>query len=756
MSTPSATASPATGITAPTASYRMIPHLANPCFFGRQLELQQLGDALVPEVLANDKPQLRIFSIVGEGGVGKSQLALQFAYSRLAEFDAIFWISADAAIKIAQGYKDIAVEVGVLPQHSGNQGSLDAAREATKSWFRTTDLNWLLILDNVESSVDLKDYWPTGARGSILTTTRSQNLIEPPLSASLRLECFSPEEGAEFILANIPRKSLNAPESGPEHAAMVSAACGGLPLALAQVIRHIRALHLSLADARKQFSSPESFISVHSESNQLVQADHYHQTGVASCWDVALLSLDHPCLGLAQVLAHLDPDSIPEALVVSSDNKTYAGRLLTLLDHSLISRGSKSNTYSMHRLIQATILQRLGQAERLDVFSLALDSVEEFFPKYDNNDRLMHAWKRCGEALPHVQRLLQLFSSPPVILSIQAQLTFGQLLERASWYLQERGAILDAQLLLQAAMDVARRGLQMASVGDGTPTAAMTAAAATTTTTISSPPLESAGALHLNQGHFGSALQHFLDAIKLRENCGSPDLEMIYILKNAGFAYLGVGRVEEAYRAIQDSLKMLEKWLETVINPEEYRDNLASALGALSLVLTVIGRLDEAWEAAVKSTELCKQVHDPESVVLSNCYTTLGRIRRLQECLGDAESYCLKALDIRQKLYGQHEATALALHNYARVIKMKGHTEDAIKFQEQAVAMLRTLPNSERALARAMFYCSSYQREQGRTVDEEADNEAFRLYHKHADTKAKKLKDLTMEDFDDLIAHNVR
>lgn len=61
---------------AASATYRMLPHVANSTFFGRADELKQLYDTVVP----HRKSRLSIASIIGEGGVGKSQLALQFAY----------------------------------------------------------------------------------------------------------------------------------------------------------------------------------------------------------------------------------------------------------------------------------------------------------------------------------------------------------------------------------------------------------------------------------------------------------------------------------------------------------------------------------------------------------------------------------------------------------------------------------------------------------------------------------------------------
>ncbi|KAL6412101.1 Disease resistance protein RFL1 [Ilyonectria robusta] len=93
-----------------TTSYRVIPHVENPSFFGRETELKQMEHCLVPE----RERWLNVFSIVGEGGVGKSQLALQFAYRHFSEFNAIFWVSADNESKIAQGFEQIAVEVALV------------------------------------------------------------------------------------------------------------------------------------------------------------------------------------------------------------------------------------------------------------------------------------------------------------------------------------------------------------------------------------------------------------------------------------------------------------------------------------------------------------------------------------------------------------------------------------------------------------------------------------------------------------------
>ena len=115
------------------SKHRLIPLPENPYFFGRQNELGLMSK----ELLAATKNKLAIYSIIGCSGVGKSQLALQFVYSHFEKFTAIFWVSADGALKTAQGYMDIAVEVGLFAKDEDG-GGLDATRDAVKRWLRTT------------------------------------------------------------------------------------------------------------------------------------------------------------------------------------------------------------------------------------------------------------------------------------------------------------------------------------------------------------------------------------------------------------------------------------------------------------------------------------------------------------------------------------------------------------------------------------------------------------------------------------------
>lgn len=163
----------------------------------------------------------------------------------------------------------------------------------------------------------LDDYWPTGGRGSVVITTRNQNLVQPPILTSLVLRCFTIEEGTNFLLNNVSAAAKNSNEATLD-AARICSACGGLPLALSQVIRYIRSLNTSVADAHKLCCTPELLVNANSELNQLNQPDYYHQLNISMLWEQHLQSLNPACKILVQYLAHLDPDGIPEEFLTSN------------------------------------------------------------------------------------------------------------------------------------------------------------------------------------------------------------------------------------------------------------------------------------------------------------------------------------------------------------------------------------------------------------------------------------------------------
>src|SRR5947199_2945194 len=78
-----------------------IPYPRNPFFTGQEKVLTQLADALkAGQATALSQPQ----AIIGLGGIGKTQIALEFAYQHALEYDVVLWVLADTRESLVSGY----------------------------------------------------------------------------------------------------------------------------------------------------------------------------------------------------------------------------------------------------------------------------------------------------------------------------------------------------------------------------------------------------------------------------------------------------------------------------------------------------------------------------------------------------------------------------------------------------------------------------------------------------------------------------
>jgi hypothetical protein len=114
--------------------YHYIPSELSPRFWGREDALKAIGDVLSPKV----KPHgLRTFALHGMGGVGKTQIALQYANRNRDQYQVIMWIAADNVISIGQSLRDIAKLLGFVQSEQELQDTI-AATMKVKGWLNDT------------------------------------------------------------------------------------------------------------------------------------------------------------------------------------------------------------------------------------------------------------------------------------------------------------------------------------------------------------------------------------------------------------------------------------------------------------------------------------------------------------------------------------------------------------------------------------------------------------------------------------------
>src|SRR4051812_6536856 len=92
-----------------------VPYARNVHFTGRDDELRDLHASL-----HSDQPARRVQVICGLGGIGKTQLALEYLYRNKDQYNIVWWISADEPATLALGYARLATQLGMkIPEGTG-------------------------------------------------------------------------------------------------------------------------------------------------------------------------------------------------------------------------------------------------------------------------------------------------------------------------------------------------------------------------------------------------------------------------------------------------------------------------------------------------------------------------------------------------------------------------------------------------------------------------------------------------------------
>ena len=163
------------------------PQIAGDAFIGRTDELQQLHDWLSPKSRPNRQ---RIISIVGMGGMGKTQLSLAYIRDCADDYSSIFWVNGKDETSLRQTIADLSA---VLFHESASPKIQSADNEKVeidkvRRWLSEPGNDqWLLVIDNYDdprlpgmeslTGYDVRAYFPYRAQGSILITTRSPQLL---------------------------------------------------------------------------------------------------------------------------------------------------------------------------------------------------------------------------------------------------------------------------------------------------------------------------------------------------------------------------------------------------------------------------------------------------------------------------------------------------------------------------------------------------------------------------------------------------
>ncbi|MFV2099381.1 NB-ARC domain-containing protein, partial [Micromonospora sp. LOL_014] len=334
----------------------------------------------------------------GMGGVGKTQLAAEFArrLERDREVDVLVWVAASSRDAIVARYAEAARSVGAAVAGDGDD---EAAASRFVSWLERTSKRWLIVLDNLDSPGDAADWWPPNSRNgrTVVTTRRRDPVLDTDGRVLVDVDVFSPDDAVDYLDG-----AIGASGDQDDDLAALAAELGYLPLALAQAAAFIRDRSLDPAGYRARLADRRKRLV------ELVPPDDAlpdgHRATVAVTWSLSIDVADsHPPAGLARhvlnLAAVLDPNGIPEAVFTTDAAVTHladrSGRQVTADDvrdalrnlHrlSLVTHDAATGTVRVHALVQRVTRDPLDPVHLAAVARTAADALLAIWPAVDRD-----------------------------------------------------------------------------------------------------------------------------------------------------------------------------------------------------------------------------------------------------------------------------------------------------------------------------------------------------------------------------------
>ncbi len=267
-----------------------IRHRRNPFFTGRKEILHHLHTEF-----RSHQTSCVILALSGLGGVGKTQIAIEYAYDYHDDYQAIFWLNASTRDALSSDLTTLVSSLGLTQQ----QEQEEVVVLAVKRWL-ATHTGWLLILDNVDSLEMMIDFLPLYSTGDVLLTTRIQVL--GTIAHSISVENMTQDEGITFLLRRAKLLPSNTPldqhmQEKRLQAAKIVAELGGLPLALDQAGAYIEETRCGLSHYLKRYDTYQKELLLRRGSFPL-----NHPDPVATTWQLSFQQIKEKWPASAELL----------------------------------------------------------------------------------------------------------------------------------------------------------------------------------------------------------------------------------------------------------------------------------------------------------------------------------------------------------------------------------------------------------------------------------------------------------------------
>ncbi len=598
-----------------------VPHIRNTHFTGREDILSELRAALT-----SGEPAAWKQAVTGMGGVGKTQIALEYIYRHMAEYQIIWWIRSEELATMASDYANLAEPLGLPEKDSIDQTEIV---RAVKSWLEHNS-GWLLIFDNAQDTNEMGDYLPQAGGGHVIITSRNPGWSK--IAKLLPAKVFDRTESIDFLC-------MRTEQDDKEAADMLAEELGDLPLALEQAGAYIEETTMSLAAYCELFKS----------RRQELWGEETPPMGypkaVGATWSLAMDRVGEESPEAAYLLnlcSYLAPDDIPiellrkgkehlpEPLASAVTNQLIMNRAVRSLSrYSLIE--SKDEKLSVHRLVQAVVRDRLDEDDKKDWVKIALNLVNEVFPNKSSDVR---TWPLCSPLMPHAL----VAAAHAEMLEVAPGETY-YILNQIGTYLSGRADFKEAKGLYKRALLLAE---QVYGLDD--PKVAIN--------------LSNLGGVLRDLGDLQGAKQNYERALAIGEAVYGPDHPTVIIrVNNLGLLLRDMGDLKGAKKNLERALAIHE----AAYGPDH--PTVAIGVNNLGLVLQDLEDLKGAKINYERALAINEAAYGPDHPTVAISVNNLGRFLQDLGDLQGAKKNCERALAIFTKFLGEDHPNTVTVRN---------------------------------------------------------------------------------------------
>ncbi|KAK5107968.1 hypothetical protein LTR62_000513 [Meristemomyces frigidus] len=644
----------------PKPSYN-VPFRRDPHFVERPFLTDQVRAKL-------SIPKSRV-ELAGLGGVGKSQLAIDYAHELRQQSPNtwVLWIHASNAAQFEQSVRDA---VDVLKLHGREEPKVDLLL-LLRNWLRDEGKGkWLIVLDNADDAGFLleqlkrgdevkpaqrrMDYIPVCDHGSVLITTRSRNQALRLVfeNDTVNVLPMSVDEAVSLLETKLGETGEDCRE--------LALALDCTSLAITQAVAYIRErtprcsvrqYHMDMEQSRA------SRMGLLRREVSLPDQDAEATNSVLLTWQISfehLYTTRRSAAELLSLMSCCDRLAIPEILLRVSDAderedferaSSFEDDIVALRSFSFVSQTVDAQTWEMHRLVQdATQLWPESQSRLDDVRNRFVHCLYMSFPNGDFEN-----WPMCRTLFPHAK--VAMGQQPH---DVGTMLEGATVMYRSAWYALELGAMVDGLAMAKAAVRV--RSRQLGEEDEQT---------------LSIRAL--IGWQYRDQGRWNKAEELNVKVVDTRIRAlGSEHSNTLASINNLALIYWSEGHLGQAEEL---GVKVVEARIRVL--GSEHPDTLASMDTLVNTYLSQ-GLYGEAEELGVKVMETMIRVlgsEHPDTLTsmdtLANTYWSQGRYR-------EAEELHVKVVEASIRVLGnEHPDTLGSMFNLAIIYHGQGRWQEA-------------------------------------------------------------------------------